>query len=100
MALPDKPIALEPQQIEELNKKLSTMRHNVNNYLALVVAASELMKRKPDLAPRMLENIMQQPERVIAEMKSFSADFEAALGITRNTSDVVFPSAQMGPSGS
>lgn len=100
MALPDKPIVLEPQQIEELNKKLSTMRHNVNNYLALVVAASELMKRKPDLAPRMLENIMQQPERVITEMKAFSADFEATLGITRQTSDVVFPSAQMGPSGS
>ena len=97
MALPDKPIALEPQQIEELNKKLSTMRHNVNNYLALVVAASELMKRKPDLAPRMLENIMQQPERVIAEMKTFSEEFEAALGISRNTSDVVMPSAQMGP---
>ena len=96
MALPDKPIALEPDQIAELNKKLSTMRHNVNNYLALVVAASELLKRKPDLAPRMIENIMQQPERVIAEIKAFSNDFEAALGIKRDTSDVVFPSAQMG----
>ena len=96
MALPDKPIALEPDQIAELNKKLSTMRHNVNNYLALVVAASELLKRKPDLAPRMLENIMQQPERVIAEIKAFSNDFEAALGIKRDTSDVVFPSAKMG----
>jgi hypothetical protein len=96
MALPDKPIALEPDQIAELNKKLSTMRHNVNNYLALVVAASELLKRKPDLAPRMLENIMQQPERVIAEIKAFSKDFEAALGISHDTSDVVFPSAQRG----
>ena len=96
MALPDKPIVLAPDQIDELNKKLSTMRHNVNNYLALVVAASELLKRKPDLAPRMLENIMQQPERVIAEMRAFTNDFETALGIKRDPSDVVFPSAQMG----
>jgi len=96
MALPDKPIALEPDQIAELNKKLSTMRHNINNYLALVVAASELLKRKPELAPRMLENIMQQPERVIAEIRAFSNDFEVALGIKRDTSDVVFPSAQKG----
>ena len=99
MALPDKPIALEPDQVAELNKKLSTMRHNVNNYLALIVAASELLKRKPELAPRMLENIMAQPERVIAEMKAFSESFETTLGIKRDMSDVVVPSAQMGQPG-
>jgi hypothetical protein len=99
MALPDKPIALEPDQIAELNKQLSTMRHNINNYLALIVAASELLKRKPELAPRMIENIMQQPDRVIAEMRAFSEAFEATLGIRRDTSDIVFPSAQMGQPG-
>jgi hypothetical protein len=99
MALPDKPIALEPDQVAELNKKLSTMRHNVNNYLALIVAASELLKRKPELAPRMLENIMAQPERVITEMKAFSESFETMLGIRRDMSDVVVPSAQMGQPG-
>lgn len=99
MALPDKPIALAPDQIAALNEKLSTMRHNVNNHLALVVAASELLKRKPELAERMIDNIMQQPDRVIAEMKAFSAEFEATLGIKRNTSDIVFPSAQMGQPG-
>jgi|SRR5688572_28199532 hypothetical protein len=97
MVLPEKPIALEPEQIAELNKKLSVMRHNVNNYLALVVAASELLKRKPELAPRMLENIMQQPERVITEMKAFSEAFEETLGIRRKTSDMVMPSSQKGP---
>lgn len=99
MALPDKPIALEPDQIAELNQKLSTMRHNVNNYLALIVAASELLKRKPELAPRMLENIMAQPDRVISEIKAFSEEFEATLGIKRNTADIVFPSPQMGQPG-
>lgn len=99
MALPDKPIALEPDQIAELNKKLSTMRHNINNYLALIVAASELLKRKPELAPRMLENIMAQPDRVISEIKAFSEEFEATLGIKRNTGDIVLPSAQMGQPG-
>ena len=99
MALPDKPIALEPDQIAELNKKLSTMRHNVNNYLELIVVASELLKRKPELGPRMLENIMAQPERDISEIKAFSEDFEVTLNIKRNTSDVVLPSAQMGQPG-
>lgn len=99
MALPDKPIALEPDQVAELNKQLSTMRHNVNNYLALIVAASELLKRKPELAPRMLENILAQPERVITEIRAFSEAFETTLGIKRDTSDIVYPSRQMGQPG-
>lgn len=99
MALPDKPIALQPDQVAELNQQLSTMRHNINNYLALIVAASELLKRKPELAPRMLENILAQPDRVIAEIRSFSVSFESTLGIKRDASDVVFPSAQMGQPG-
>lgn len=96
MALPEKPIALAPDQVAELNSKLSTMRHNVNNHLALIVAASELLKRKPDMAQRMIENIMQQPDRVISEIRAFSDHFETALSITHDTSDVVFPSAKMG----
>ncbi|MGN6385223.1 MAG: hypothetical protein ACTHMT_03185 [Verrucomicrobiota bacterium] len=81
MLLPDKPIALTPEQVVDLNKKLSVMRHNVNNYLALIVAASELIRRKPEMAVRLIENIAQQPDRVISEMRSFSDEFEIALGI-------------------
>jgi hypothetical protein len=85
MPLPEKPVALSPEQIVELNKKLSTMRHNVNNHLALIVAATELLKRKPDLAQRMLENIMKQPERIISEVRVFSDEFETAMGIKRES---------------
>jgi hypothetical protein len=86
MGLPEKSVALAPEQIAELNKKLSAMRHNVNNHLAMIVAASELMKRKPELMERMLDNIMQQPDRIIGEVRSFSDEFEALLGISRDSS--------------
>lgn len=85
MGLPDKTVALSPEQIAELNKKLSVMRHDVNNHLALIVAASELLKRKPELAQRMLDNIMQQPEKIIAQIRVFSDEFETTLGITRES---------------
>ncbi|HTG43559.1 MAG TPA: hypothetical protein VK633_03395, partial [Verrucomicrobiae bacterium] len=77
MGLPDKPIALSPDQIAELNQKLSVMRHNVNNHLALVVAASELIRRKPEMSPRLVESILQQPERINAEIRAFSETLEA-----------------------
>jgi hypothetical protein len=85
MGLPDKTVALSSDQIADLNKKLSTMRHNVNNHLALVVAASELMRRKPEMAGKLIESIAQQPDKIIAEVREFSEQFEATLGITRES---------------
>lgn len=83
MGLPDKPVALTPEQIAQLNRRLGMLRHNINNHLALIVAASELIRRKPEMAERLIENILQQPERITSELRSFSDEFEAAVGISR-----------------
>lgn len=84
MGIPKEPVTCEPAQVEELNTRLSDMRHNINNYLSLIIAAVELVKHKPDSAPRMIEAISQQPAKVIEEIRKFSADFEKTLGITRD----------------
>ena len=77
----DSSIALSAEQIADLNKRLSVMRHNVNNHLSLVVAACELIRRKPELANRMIENIGQQPEKINDEVRQFSEAVETLLGI-------------------
>jgi hypothetical protein len=83
MGLPTEPVTLTVQQVEELNKRLSTMRHNVNNNLALLVAALELIRRKPDLALKMVDNMATQPDKMNDEIQRFSVEFEKFLGITR-----------------
>jgi hypothetical protein len=89
MGLPTTPVTLAPDQIADLNRRLSMMRHNINNQLALIVAASELIRRKPEMLPRLIENILQQPDRVTQEMRDFSEEFEAALGIVRESTTVI-----------
>jgi hypothetical protein len=89
MGLPVQAVNLAPEKVAELNQQLSTMRHNINNNLALIVAAVELIRRKPDLAPRMAENIAAQPDRIMAELRKFSEQFDEALGITRETPPTV-----------
>jgi len=83
MGLPSQPVTLSVEQIEELNKKLSTMRHDVNNHLSLMMAAMELIRFKPDMAAKMLENMTQQPPKVTAVVNIFSEAFEKSFGITR-----------------
>ena len=85
MSVPTAPITITPEQLKQLNEHLSHMRHEINNQLSLVVAALELMRFKPDLRDRMLEPLGQQPPRITAEVAKFSAEFERAFGITRDS---------------
>ena len=81
--LPDVPITVTPEQLRELNKKLSHMRHEINNQLALVVAALELIRFRPELRDKMLETVAQQAPKITAEIVTFSAAFEQMFDIAR-----------------
>jgi hypothetical protein len=81
--LPTEPVQLSPEQIAELNSKLATMRHDINNHLSLVIAAVELIKHKPDMLQRMISTLVEQPGRISQSVTKFSSDFEDAFGIGR-----------------
>jgi hypothetical protein len=83
MAAPRQPVTLSPEQIEELQRKLSTMRHDISNNLSVVVAALELIRYQPEAVERMLTSISQQPARIGETLAKFSVEFEKILGITR-----------------
>jgi hypothetical protein len=83
MGLPSQPVTLSVAQVEALSKELSTMRHDVNNYLSLMLAAVELVKFKPDTAAKMMDNLAQQPPKVTQSIAKFSGELEKILGITR-----------------
>lgn len=83
MPLPNQPVTLTVEQIGELSRKLSTLRHDVNNNLALVVAASEIIRRKPESAERMWNGLVEKPQKIAESVAQFSRDLETALGITR-----------------
>ena len=83
MVLPAAPVTLTVEEIDELNRKLSNLRHDINNHLSLILAAAELIRSKPQMADRMLHTATEQPPKITAALLKFSAEFEQALGITR-----------------
>jgi hypothetical protein len=83
MVVPNVPATLTAGQIKELNDKLSHMRHEINNQLALTVAALELIRFRPELRDKMLDTISQQSPKITAEIAKFSTEFERAFGISR-----------------
>lgn len=83
MGLPKEPVTLTLEQLEELNRKLATMRHDINNNLSLIVAAMELIRHKPQMTERMMTTLGEQPAKIGDAISKFSAEFERTFGITR-----------------
>jgi hypothetical protein len=83
MKLPSQPVTLTVEQIDELNRQLANMRHDINNNLSLIMAATELLRHKPQMLERMVDTLVDQPPKVTEALRKFSVEFEQTLGIAR-----------------
>ena len=83
MGLPSQPVTMTAEQVEDLNRKLSTMRHDINNQLSLMMAAVELARHKPQMAERLMATFIEQPPKITETIGKFSAEFDRAFGIAR-----------------
>lgn len=83
MPVPSQPVTLSPEQLEELDKKLITMRHDINGSLALVVAALDIIRIQPAKLERMLATLAQQTPKITESLAKFSAEWDKTFGITR-----------------
>ena len=83
MGLPTEPVTLTVAQLDELNRQLANMRHDINNNLSLIVAAMELIRHKPQMTESLMMKMAEQPAKIGEAIGKFSAQFERTLGITR-----------------
>ena len=52
--------------------------------LALIVAAVELIRLKPQTAERMVATLGEQPTRISVALDKFITEFDRTVGITRS----------------
>jgi aspartokinase len=83
MGLPSEPVTLKVEELDQLQQKLATLRHDVNNHLSLIMAVVELIRHKPEAAQRLITTLAEQPPKINQAIITFSAEFDRALGITR-----------------
>ena len=84
MGLPQQPVTLSAEQVAELNRKLSEMRHAINNRLALLVAAAEVVRLRPETMDKVGPTFSDQPHKITEDIKQFTGHLEKTLGITRD----------------
>ena len=79
---PSGPVTLSEEQIVALHQSLRDMRHDVNGRLAIIVAAAELMRLRPESAEERMKLLLEQPHKAADHIAEFSRLFEGALGVT------------------
>ena len=77
-------MTLSVEQIEEFNRHLANMRHDINNNLSLIMAATELLRHKPHMLERMAGTLAEQPDKITHALGKFSAEFERTFGLSNS----------------
>ena len=80
---PEGPVTLSEAQILALHQSLRDMRHDVNGRLAIIVAAAELIRLRPETTEERLKQLLDQPHKAAETITEFSRLFEGALGLKR-----------------
>ena len=84
MRLPIEPVTFTPEEVADLNGKLASMRHGINNKLAVIVGTIEVIRLRPEKTKAMLEPLVEQMPQIADALAKFSAEFERAFGINRS----------------
>jgi hypothetical protein len=77
------PVTLSEEQILALHQKLRDMRHDVNNMLATMVAAAEMIRLRPESTEERLKLLLDKPLKAADMITEFSRVFEGTFGLTR-----------------
>jgi hypothetical protein len=84
MSLQPEPVTLSTEQIVELKQQLSDLRHDVNNKVALMLSAIEMIRRRPESMEKMMDSFARQPRQINEVVTQFSKALENALGISKH----------------
>src|SRR5436190_22915028 len=89
VSLPSQSVSLTVPQVEELSRHFSAFRHDVNGCLALVVAATELIRYNPEVVKRMSGTLLEQPPKIAGKVNEFVSECERVLTI-RDTKEATW----------
>jgi hypothetical protein len=70
MSDPDRTIAHE--ELVELQKKFSEIKHAINNALAVMMALSEMSQRRPDYSEKLASTVLTKAPQIVSSLQEFT----------------------------
>ena len=65
-------ITLSQEEISQLQKKFSEIKHSINNALAVMMALSEMSQRRPDYAEKLASTVLSKAPQIVTSLQEFT----------------------------
>ncbi len=64
--------AVSPEELAQLQKKFSEIKHSINNALAVMMALSEMSQRRPDYAEKLATTVLSKAPQIVSGLQEFT----------------------------
>jgi len=60
------------EELVELQKKFSEIKHAINNALAVMMALSEMSQRRPDYSEKLASTVLTKAPQIVSSLQEFT----------------------------
>jgi hypothetical protein len=71
---------ISQEEIAELQKKFSEIKHSINNALAVMMALSEMSQRRPDYSEKLASTVLAKAPQIVAGLQEFTQALNEKAG--------------------
>jgi hypothetical protein len=64
--------AIPQEEVAQLQKKFSEIKHSINNALAVMMALSEMSQRRPDYAEKLASTVLSKAPQIVTSLQEFT----------------------------
>jgi hypothetical protein len=68
------------EDLAELQKKFSEIKHSINNALAVMMALSEMSQRRPDYAEKLATTVLAKAPQIVSSLQEFTEALAEKFG--------------------
>jgi hypothetical protein len=72
---------LSPDELAQLQKKFSEIKHSINNALAVMMALSEMSQRRPDYAEKLATTVLNKAPQIVSSLQEFTQILNEKAGV-------------------
>ncbi len=71
---------LSSEELVQLQKKFSEIKHSINNALAVMMALSEMSQRRPDYSEKLASTVLTKAPQIVSGLQDFTQALNEKAG--------------------
>ena len=73
------------EELVQLRKKFSEIKHSINNALAVMMALSEMSQRRPEYAEKLATTVLSKAPQIVSSLQEFTQALNEKVGVGPDT---------------